>query len=315
MVTLAAFTLLALSQGATAKVAPTIKEEVGFIRATFTSPKGTITVILPSDIAQGDTISGTYFPDAKTKDISDLQIDLGSSHGPPPEISNSPRRIWTIPADAGPRLSLTVWTPDGVSFGTTYVNVETKRAKVSQFTIPSFLRIGAASVLTGPFDGNAENTLVNATAVNCAVVAESPRSSVILVPSSMKLGMSTLELTEQKQKGEAQTRMLGVQISSPKASLAHGELSSVTLKVDGLMGVAESKLPMVILENLTPTIIDLDSKVKHYLIAKPLEDGTYSKTLSITSMLGGKFAVSAFVDPGSGTKIDLKPIELNRLEL
>jgi hypothetical protein len=312
MVTPVAITLLAFSQGTTVKSAPTIKEEVGFIRATFTSSKGTITVILPSDIAQGDTISGTYFPDAKSKDITDLQIDLGTSHGPP-EVANSPRRVWTVPLDAGPRLSLTVWTPDGVSFGTTYVNVEPKRAKVSQFTIPSFLRIGAAGVVTGPFDGIAENTLVKASGVNCAVVAESPRSSVMLVPSSMKLGMSTLELTEQKMKGEAQARMLGVQISSPKASLTHGEVSSVTLKVDGLMGVTDSKLPMVILENLTPTIIDLDSKVKHYLIAKPLEDGTYSKTLSITSLLGGKFAVSAVVDPGSGTKVDLKPIELNRL--
>lgn len=284
----------------------TIKEEAGFLRAIFTSTKGTITVILPSDIAQGDTISGTYFPDAKTKDLTDIQIDLGTSHGPPGEISNIPRRSWTVPADAGPRLSLTVWTPDGVSFGTTYVNVSAKKAALTHFNIPNYLRVASPAVITGPFDGEASNTRIKAAEVNCSVIAESPRSTVFLIPSSMKLGISDLELTEQKQVVEAPTRMLSVKISSPKASLNHGELSSVTVNVDGLMGVEKDKIPMIILENLTPKVIDMDGKVKHFFFAKPLEDGTYSRTLSVKSILAGSFAVSATVDPGAGTKIPAK---------
>jgi hypothetical protein len=306
MISLALLALFGQPQGEAPKSSATIKEEVGFLRAVFTSPKGTITVILPSDIAQGDTISGTYFPDAKAKDIADLQIDLGTSHGPPQEVANIPRRTWTVPADTGPRLSLTVWTPDGLSFGTTYVNVAAKKPKLTQFIIPSFLRTGAPAVMTGPFDGEADNTLIKATGVNCTSIAESPRSTVFLIPSSMKLGSSTLELNEQKQTIEAQTRMLSVLIGTPKASLNHSEKSSITVKVDGLMGVAGSQIPMIILENMSPKVIDLDGKIKHYLYAKPLEDGTFSTTLGITSLLAGPFAVTATVDPGPGTKVSLK---------
>ena len=282
----------------------TIKEEPGFLRATFTSAKGSITVILPSDIAQGDTISGTYFPDTKAKDVSDIQIDLGTSHGPPPEIANSPRRKWEVPSDAGPQLSLTVWTPDGVSFGTTYVNVATKKSKPSLFNFPNFARIGAPMLLPGPLDGDAENTLLKATGVDCAVIAESPRGAVILIPSSMKLGLSTVELNELKQRAEAPTRMISVQISSPKGSLSRGDSTSVTVKVDGLMDVLANLTPMIILENLTPKVIDMEGKVKHFIHAKPEKDGTYTRTLSIVSILNGKFAISATVDPGPGTKVE-----------
>ncbi len=299
--------LTSLFQGEV-KPEATIKEDAGFLRATFTSAKGTITVILPSDIAQGDTISGTYFPDAKAKDVTDVQIDLGTSHGPPPEIANSPRRKWDVPSDAGARLSLTVWTPDGVSFGTTYVNVNAKKAKLTQFTFPNFARIGATTVISGPFDGDADNTIVKSTGVECAVVAESPRNAIVLVPSSMKMGQNTIELSEPKQKAEASTRFVTVQISSPKSSLSRGEVSSVTVKVDGLQGISAKQSAMIVVENLTPMVIDIDGKLKHFLFAKSTEDGTYSWTLGLHCLLNGKFGVGATVDPGPGTKVN--PIKL-----
>ncbi len=86
MLALAEFALFALcaQQGSDVKAVAVLKEEVGFQRATFTSSKGTVTVILPSEITQGDTISGTFFLDVKAKDVTDIQVDLGNSHGPPP---------------------------------------------------------------------------------------------------------------------------------------------------------------------------------------------------------------------------------------
>ena len=311
MLALAEFALFALCarQGSEVKAVAVLKEEVGFQRATFTPSKGTVTVILPSEITQGDTISGTFFLDVKAKDVTDIQVDLGNSHGPPPEISNSPRRIWTVPLDAEPRLSLTVWTPDGVSFGTTYVSVGAKKSKPSQFNIPNFLRVSASGTIFGPFDGDAGNTRINATGVQCSVIAESPRSATFLIPTSMKLGLSTLELAEGTQTIEAMTRMLSVKISSPRTSLTRHEVSTVTVNVEGLTGVADDKVPMVIIENLTPKVIDLEGKVKHFLFAKPLEDGTYSKTLSIQSILTGGFAIGATVDPGPGTKVDPKNVK------
>lgn len=307
MVTFAAISWLALSTQAPPvnplKPEATIKEEAGFQRAVFTSAKGTITVILPTDIAQGDTISGTYFTDEKAKDVEGIQIDLGDAHGPPPEIANNPRRKWVVPLNAGPRLSLTVWTSDGVSFGTTYVLVATKKPGLSEFNFPNFARIAAPLLIPGPFDGDAENTTIKAAGVECPVLAESPRGVVALIPSSMKMGESTVELQEQRAKAEAPIRMLTVLISSPKASISIGEPSNVTLKVDGLVGVSLTKLPMIIVENLTPKVVNLEGRIKHYIETRASEDGTYSRTLLLTRVSTGKFAISATVDPGPGTKV------------
>jgi hypothetical protein len=304
MVVLAAIACLSLvRQREQIKSEATLKEESGFLRATFTSIKGTVTVILPSDIAQGDTISGTYFTDVKAKDLTDIQIDLGKAHGPPGDISNNPRRKWDIPSDAEPRLTLAVWTPDGTSFGTTYVSVATKRPKSTQFNCPSFARIGAPCLIPGPFDGDAENTTAKAAGVDCPVLAESPRGAVMLIPSAMKMGISTIQIKELNTNIEAPTRMLSVSIHSPKASISVGEQSTFSIKIDGLLGVHPDKAPMIVLENLTPKVIDLQGKVKHYLFAKPSEDGTYQSTLSINRLAAGKFAISAIVDPGIGTFI------------
>ena len=98
--------------------------------------------------------------------------------------------------------------------------------------------------------------------------------------------------------------MLSVLINSPKASISLGEPSSVTIKVDGLMGVQAPQAPMIIVENLTPKIVDLQGKLKHYIVTKPAEDGTYSCTLGLNRVAAGKFSISAVVDPGSGTKVE-----------
>jgi len=90
-------------------------------------------------------------------------------------------------------------------------------------------------------------------------VAESPRA-LLLLSKLDEDGLATLELLEPSQKAEAPIRMLSVQISSPKTSLNHGDISSVTVKVDGLTGVLPSLLPIIILENLTPKIISLEAR-------------------------------------------------------
>jgi hypothetical protein len=119
----------------------------------------------------------------------------------------------------------------------------------------------------------------------------------------MKMGESTVELQEQRAKAEAPIRMLTVLISSPKASISIGEPSNVTLKVDGLVGVSLTKLPMIIVENLTPKVVNLEGRIKHYIETRASEDGTYSRTLLLTRVSTGKFAISATVDPGPGTKV------------
>lgn len=298
-----ALALVLSSLGQQTKVDPTLKVEAGFYRATFTSPKGSVTVILPDDISSGDTISGTLFPDAKAKDIPDIQVDLGDSHGTASE-GNQQRRSWTIPNKITPRLSLTVWTPDGTSFGTTYIPIGNAKAKPTVFTIPFVARVGSPFVVKGPYNGDASDTKIQIGDLSVPVVAESPRQTVALAPSSLSPGESTLAVTEEKQKAMAVLRLLKVDLTTPKGSLAKGEKTDLTILVSGLSGVSPTNIPMIVVENLTPKTIDLDGKVKHFVFTKPDELGLYTRTFTITSLLPGGFSVSATVDPGVGTKVE-----------
>lgn len=285
------------------KKEPVIKNEAGFVRATFASPKGTVTVILPDDVTSGDTISGTIFADNKDFDFTTLQVDIGSAHGIAADLA-SPRRTWSIPQTTEPRLSLTAWTTDGISLGTTYLTVSPSKPKQPFFTIPSFARTASPIAIKGIYDGEAANTIVKAGEQVLPVVAESPRQTVALVPTVSIPGPTTFEVIENGQHAKAPTRLLKVSLSTPKTTLQKKETVELKLVVEGISDLGKDTAPMIVVENLTPKAIDLDGKVKHFLFAHPSKEGDYEHSFLVTSLMAGSFSISATVDPGSGTKIE-----------
>ncbi|MBS1725708.1 MAG: hypothetical protein JST51_03240 [Armatimonadetes bacterium] len=288
------------TQGTQDKKEPVIKAENGFVRATFTSPKGPITVILPDDIQPGDTISGTVFPGSKDINIGDVQIDIGDVHGTVTD-PGSPRRTWKIPEGITPRLSLSGWINGGETLGTTYVPVGPSTKKPDAYTIPSAARIGAPFVVKGPYDGEAANTTVFVGGQPIPIVAESPRQSVVIVPTLTETGPSKLVVEEGGQYAKGPIQLLRVDLSTPKSNLLRGEKSELKLHVEGLDGLQTKEAPMVVIENLTPSVIDLEGRPKHFVILKANAKGEFDRNFLITSILPGSFGVSAVVQPGTGT--------------
>ena len=157
--------------------------------------------------------------------------------------------------------------------------------------------------MKGPYSGDAANTVLKANDVSIPVVAESPRQAVALVPSQTLPGEGPLEVIEDGLHAKAMSRFLSINLTTPKTSLAKGEQTDLKITVEGILGVADSQIPMIVVENLSPKVIDLDGKAKHFLFAKPSKDGDYSHSFTVTSLLAGSFSVSAVVDPGVGTRV------------
>lgn len=279
---------------------PVYREEAGFTRLTFFSGPNSITVILPNEVCPNDTISATIFATDTNLKLEELHIDIGDAHDANPEGTLT-RRTWKIPTTSDARLPVTAWLTKGASLGTTYIPISTARPKPAGYTIPSFVRIGAPFVLQGPFNGEASDTKMISGEQDLPVVAESPRSAVALIPSLSIPGEQPIKVVEDQFEATANSRFLLVNLAADKSTLKKGDRATLTVSVQGVDGVTADRAPMIVLENLTPKIIDIEGKVKHFIIAKPGKEGDFSQTFSLTSLLGGGFGASVTVDPGKGT--------------
>ncbi len=284
---------------------PTLKEENGFLRVVYYTGTGTLTLILPDNIEPGDHISGTIFASEKDFKFDDLQIDIGTAHAVSPE-TNSYRRSWTIPKEGAPRLGVTAWLTTGRSLGTSYIPLSFPKPKPTQFVIPTFMRIGSPFVVRGVFDGDFNNTKLQADELSIPIVAESPRQTVGIVPSNGLPGVQTLQVVEMNQDLKAPCRFLNVNVAVPKVSLVKNEKVELTLSVEGILDLKANESPIIILENHTPKVVDFNGKVKHFVVAKPNSEGNFVQKFLVTSLLTGNFTITANVDPGIGTKIDVK---------
>ncbi len=281
---------------------PVVQAESGFIRATFFSGKETLTVILPDQICSEDKISGTVFASNKDFKMESLQIDIGEAHGSAPESSSS-RRTWSVPKTGEPRVSITAWTTDGVSWGTTFLPISSTKERPAKFNIPNFERIGAPFVIKGPFDGDPATTSVKNGDQDLPIVAESPRQVVALIPTLSVPGETTFDVSENDGHAKATTRILLVALVAGKTSLNKGDRTTLTMTVEGIQGLSREQSPMIIVENRSPKVIDLGGKPKHFVVAQPSKEGDFNHEFLITSLLGGSFSVTATVDPGPGTNV------------
>lgn len=302
MVGLTLATYIWLGQLGSQKREPVIQVEPGFIRAVFFSGKESLTLILPDQICSEDKISGTVFATNKEFKMENLQIDIGDAHGTAPEPSSA-RRNWAIPKTEEPRISITAWTTDGVSWGTTFLPIATAKERPKAFNIPSFERIGAPFVIKGPFDGDPGTTSVKNGDQDLPIVAESPRQVVALIPTLSVPGETSFDVSEDAAHVKATTRILLVALVAGKTSLNRGDRTTLTMSVEGIQGLTREQSPMIIIENRSPKVIDLDGKVKHFVVAQPSKDGDFNHDFLVTSLLGGNFSVTATVDPGPGTNV------------
>ena len=271
----------------------------GLSVATFTTPQGTIYVNLPSDMAAGDTLSGTVVAEAQGQDDKKRTKNQGELAGYVVEIekqqTSSTNRIL--------RLSI----PAAIS--TTYLVLRDKKGKevarcelpldqpprtspstAQEFGLPTMGQQGRSIEVTGDFDGDFKTTNLMVGGEGMEILAESPRKLVVR-NSSLKVGPSQLVVREQGRTATGEFRSLGISLSAPKLDLLRGEQTTLTVTVLGLEGI-RAPVPLV-LENKSPGIISMGSANIERISISPsqVQAGTYTTERALTGIQRGAFTI------------------------
>jgi hypothetical protein len=228
-----------------------LRTDAGLTTITFNVDAGRIKVFLPDDVRSGDTISGTVVAEPAGGDEAERTKNAGllnkitvylsdqkmftPDNGPKftwlPKLSNPTApsryivRISDIsPSRAGPAVYASMYTA-----GT---------PPPPAFHLPVLGQNGRAVIITGPFDGNSDNTKCSVGGTACWVVAESPRKALVQIPAD-SVGPTTLSIGEDKLTS-GPFRNIGINLSVPKTSLLKDEKTTVDVQIMGLAGITNA---------------------------------------------------------------------------
>ncbi len=335
----------AATQSQTPAQKPDVKTAGGLTTVTFHLDHGEITVNLPDDIRAGDTISGTVVeePKGQTKEeramnqteLNGLVIEIDGKPVEPPfpvtakeRESTIQKTFWiyhadearlrpnaTDPKTATPKPISISLAKAGSEIAQTTVPIEMVSLSLQSvtpltvFQLPTVGQQGRPIVVTGPFDGNSSNTILNWIAVRSAVqdfekntenvsggfglIAESPRKAVFAAPNNVT-GPIELHLTEGKTQTTGNYRNLKVDLTAPKTSLLKGESTELHVEVSGLQGLTQP-VPLTLESHGVITMVGGNLQSLTIPPSQVGPDGRFTTTRGITGVQTGGWTATATV--------------------
>lgn len=297
-----------------------VKTANGLTVITFTLDPGKIIVNLPDDVAAGDTISGTVVEEPKgstpqekekNKSVLDgLVIDLEGTKAQVKQL----RFVWLPPTPQPgpmpPRYQLKILEitkPGSSGSGHVYSDcfIETYNwPKLSaspseniiekvETKIPSLGQTGRPIVITGPFDGKSDNTIVKIGGQPVTPLAESPRKVVFESPNNVT-GPVGISVDEGGKETKGTYRNVGVNLTAPKTSLQKGESTTLKIEVSGLQGIKEP-VPLHLTKGGVVTMQGGDAQTMSIKPAEVQSNGTFTTTRTITGVQTGVWNATATV--------------------
>ena len=297
---------------------PVISSAGGIRTVTFLNPAGKIKVLLPEDMAAGDTISGTVSTEPAGKNDAEKEKNQGVLNGYVIDLgggdkvkADTPRFSWTphIPqASTGVKYVLKIVEtlgPNGTAVSTAEFPINTTAPTTpTQFTIPVLGQTGRPVPITGPFDGNSSDTKCTIGGQESPVIVESPRQAIIRAPTGFT-GLTEIKVNEGNATATGQFRNVGVNLTAPKTSLLKNEKTPVNLLVSGLKGIT---VP-VPLQLVTTGPVETQGGNTQNLQIKPNQvqtNGEFSRSFELTGVSAGNFKVTGTVITGGPTTGDNK---------
>lgn len=133
------------------------------------------------------------------------------------------------------------------------------QAQGSSFTVPSVVEAGSKITITGPFDGNAANTIIVINTTPVIVEKESHSSCSAIIPPLLS-GNHKLVLFENGSRYETVVTVLEIIPSLSSSNLLKGETTMLTLTV---RGAEDLEVPVnIFIDNLTPEQISIGEDVR-----------------------------------------------------
>jgi hypothetical protein len=281
----------------------------GLNTTTFETPYGKVKVNLTDDITPGDTFSGTVIAEPKSEE------DAGVLNGMVIEVDESKHEVADMKFKSSIPLGLTegeisilLLDKDGneISKGNAPIKEEIPEGErpatpsPDDYDIPRIGQAGRPLIVKGPFNGDFENTSLNADGKVFDILAESPRKAVFSSPSDM-IGHTELSFREGDIQKSGDFNNLSVDLSATKTKLVRGETARVMVDVSGLEGLDLNRYPVYLaLKNLTPEVIsfrEADSVMTHSIDPAHVEGvkGSYSFSTEIRARNTGTFHIIAIV--------------------
>ena len=269
---------------------------------TFNTLQGQVIVSLPNEIAPGDTISGsvrTQTTAATSEHIAGNQTELigyvvevnGQKTNP------SEKNFMFAISDIQKGLVVSLINNKGNKIGSAIVPCNAPQLNVihpaiitlNDFKIPSVGLRGDQIKITGPFDGNSENTRCYIGGQTVQVIAETPQQMISRSPVDVK-GPTTITLIEGNIEKKSEYHNLGLQMSASKMTLIKGERSTLTIQVDGLQELHKK----VFLRLECNGIVNMKGGNLQFLEIRPQDvpaGGIWTKTRILTGVQKGTFQV------------------------
>lgn len=307
-----AITSVVLSSGLYAiKNEPQAQQTASTQIVSFARPEGTVRVYLPADIRPGDTISGTVISEAAGKNEKELTRNSALLEGMVVDVQGSAKKGsgafgFAVPATTSTPLPLALRNASGKSLSTfklpVYAGWPVATPITSpgpqDFCIPPIAQTGNLFPIAGSFDGKSASTALKLGSEGCTILAESPRTSIAVVPRA-SIGAQTAELKEMGFTAVAPVHCLKVTLSTPSSTLLKGQQSTISVRVTGLAGLADSAYPIPFqFTNLSPGQIRMGngSTIARVLITQSSAvSGSWTSSVPILASVDGPFQVQGTI--------------------
>lgn len=161
--------------------------------------------------------------------------------------------------------------------------------------ISPYIQTGSPVKITGNFDGIGGNTKLQTGGTNLRIIAESPRSCLFRVPADL-IGSVEFTIKENGKEQKLMSRVIGIELSSPKLNLKRGEKTTVAIEVRGLNGLSENEI--VPLQLVSSGVVDMKGgNTQSLQIRKKDLDkaGIYRTTRTVTGHSTGGWGIRATV--------------------
>ncbi len=300
------------------------RNEGNISKHEFDTPKGKITILLPTQISSGDVISGKVINEPKGKTIKKQQQNAKILNGYVMDIDENKINL----VDGTARFFI----PDNVSADLVSVSLRDTNGKLlsnldlpvsatapfkfpelatENFSplLPEYLESGSPVSIIGPFDGDFSNSGIKIGGQDVSLIAESPRELIFDCPENIS-GIQDILITEQNKEFESEIRVVDLHLSATKTRLKIGEQTNIQIEVTGLENL-NSDITLNT-TNLTPTILAVEGGNNQEIIITPEmigDNGIWSGTLSGQSLRTGDFSVQVQVEqPPQNFIIPVSPV-------
>jgi hypothetical protein len=271
----------------------------GVISADFGLNFGHVYANFPSDMAEGDRVSGSIAAIPAGKSDAERSANLAALQDLGIRIGDV-----QVPVSAGlfvyPRVSpgrMDVQLLVGVEpIGRLFIEPKAATSPDQPaFILPvAGVELGRSRVL-GPFGGDLTGTSIRVGDAVAHLVAESPRSCIFDVPAG-PAGPGRMELRDGARTESGPFRIIGLRLTPPKPIIHTGDTTSFAAEVYGL-AVMERPLSLVV-RNLSTDVVSMEGGEKQTITIDPAKvspSGTFAISRRLAGLHRGNYVVNVSV--------------------